>query len=336
MLWVVTGASGHIGANLVRLLLGRREAVRAVVHHSTTALNGLAVEQVRGDVGDVESLKLAFRDADVVVNLAGRISIARHAEHQVDPINVVGTRNVVEACQQAGVRRLVHFSSIHAIAELSPGASTDESSPLVDGKNVAAYDRSKARGELAVVEAIRSGLDAVVLAPTAVVGPYDFGPSYFGKVLLSMSRRRIPVLISGGFDWVDVRDVAEGAIRAATIASVSHKYILGGHWHSIMEVSRMVSGVTGVPAASLAAPRSVARVCGSLTEEFCSLTGRQALFTACAVDALAQHPRVSHEKASGELGYSPRPLEETLKDTCDWFRENGCLPAAPNKVRTRD
>lgn len=336
MLWVVTGASGHIGANLVRLLLQHGESVRAVVHRNTVALEGMSPEKVFGDVCDVESLEKAFRNADVVVNLAGRISIARHAEREVNPVNVVGTGNVVEAARQCSVRRLVHFSSIHAIADLPADEVTDEDSPLVSGDRVAAYDSSKAWGELTVMEAIRDGFDAVVVAPTAVVGPYDFGPSHFGNVLLGMARRRIPVLVGGGFDWVDVRDVAEAAIRAGTASSVSRKYMLSGHWHSVMDVSRMASRYTGIPAASLAAPRPLARLCGSITETMCGLTGKQPLFTACAVDALAQHPRVSHDKASRELGYSPRPLEETLKDTYDWFRDNGYLPVSRNKVRTQN
>lgn len=333
MLWVVTGASGHIGANLVRLLLRRGESVRAVVHRNTAALEGLALEQVVGNVGDLESLEASFRGADVVVNLAARISIAKHAEHLVDPVNVTGTRNVVEACRRTDVRRLVHFSSIHAMVEPPLGGSTDEDGPLVSGDGVAAYDRSKAQGELIVREAVRAGLDAVVLSPTAVVGPCDFGPSYFGKVLLRMARRRMSVLVRGGFDWVDVRDVAEAAVHAAMTREVSRKYVLSGHWHSVMEVSWMASRLTGVPSASFAAPLPLARLCGSLAEGFCNLTGREALFTACAIDALAQHPLVSHEKAALELGYSPRPFQETLADTYDWFEENGYLTAGRNEVR---
>jgi len=331
--WVVTGASGHIGANLVRLLLHRGETVRALVHRNTAALDGLAVEQVHADVRDEESLVAAFEGADIVVNLAARISIARHAEREVDPINVVGTGNVVRVCRQCSVRRLVHFSSIHAMAESPTGAVTDENSPLVGDDQGAAYDRSKARGESCVLEAIKDGLDAVVLAPTAVVGPYDYGPSHFGNVLLSLAHRRRPVLVDGGFDWVDVRDVVEAAVCAATTRDVSRKYILSGHWHSVMEVARMASRFTGVPAALFAAPRPLARVCGSITETMCGLTGKQPLFTACAVDALAQHPRVSHERAALELGYSPRPLEETLADTYDWFRDNGYLSRGRSTMR---
>jgi len=323
VLWVVTGAAGHIGANLVRLLLDRGETVRAVVHHNTAALEGLEVETVSADVGDPESLREAFRDADIVVNLAARISISRNAGEVVDPVNVAGTRNVVQACLECGVLRLVHFSSIHAIAHPAAGEVTDERSPLVSGRNVAAYDRSKAEGERVVLKAADNGLDAVILAPTAVVGPYDFAPSYFGRVLLGLARRRMPVLVSGGFDWVDVRDVAAATLRAALAEQSSGKYLLSGHWHSIMEVSRMAGTITGSPAASFAAPMPLARFCGGAVEQMCKLTGRQPLFTACAIDALSQHPRVSHARAAAELGYAPRPFAETLADTYVWFSDNG-------------
>lgn len=325
MLWVVTGAAGHIGANFVRLLLRHGESVRAIVHRNAVALEHLAVSTIPADVGDSESLEAAFFGADIVVNLAARISISRHAQQIVDPVNVTGTKNVVQACVQCGVRRLVHFSSIHAIAQPPAGQVTDETSPLVTGRRLAAYDWSKAEGERVVLEAARNGLDAVILAPTAVVGPYDFGSSYFGRVLLGLARRRMPVLVAGGFDWVDARDIAEATLRAAASERPSGKYLLSGHWHSIMEVARMASRATGLPAASLAAPMPIARVCGSLVERMCDLTGRQPLFTACAIDALAQHPRVSHERAAAELGYVSRPLEETLADTYDWFRQNGYL-----------
>lgn len=323
MLWVVTGAAGHIGANLVRSLLDRGETVRAVIHRNAAALEGLGVETVSGDVGDPESLKEAFRDAGIVVNLAARISISRDAGNVVDPVNVAGTRNVVRVCLERGGLRLVHFSSIHAIAQPSAGEVTDENSPLVVGRRAPAYDRSKAQGERVVLEAVGNGLNAVILAPTAVVGPYDFGPSYFGRVLLGLARRRMPVLVRGGFDWVDVRDIVEATLRVALAEQPSVKYLLSGHWHSIMEVSRMAGRITGLPAASFAAPMPIARVCGSAVEQMCKLTGRPPLFTACAIDALSQHPRVSHERAAAELGYAPRPFAETLADAYSWFKANG-------------
>ena len=216
MICVVTGASGHVGANLVRGLLRRGDRVRALVHVDTAALSGLQVDLVRGDVCDPSSLRAAFEGADVVYHLAARIAISPDTESLVESVNVAGTRNVVQACLDCRVRRLVHFSSIHAIAEAPAGCPADESVSLVAASSCPSYDGSKAEGERFVIDMLQAGLDAVVVAPTAVVGPYDYRPSYFGRVLLLLATGRLRVLVRGGFNWVDARDVAELDATATT------------------------------------------------------------------------------------------------------------------------
>ena len=230
MIVAVTGATGHIGVNLVRALLKEKRQVRALVHSNRQGLDGLDVELVQGDVGDPYSLYRAFAGADVVYHLAAIISLSMNDWPAVEAVNVIGTRNVVEACLKCGVRRLVHFSSVHALVQEPFHIPVDELRPLVDNQGCPPYDRSKAAGEREVRQGIEQGLDAVILNPTAVIGPYDYRLSHFGEALLAMARGKLPALVQGGFNWVDVRDVVAGAISAEERAPIGAKYLFSGNY----------------------------------------------------------------------------------------------------------
>ncbi len=323
---VVTGASGHIGANLVRSLVERGDGVRALIHMDETAIAGQSVDLFRGDVENVDSLLRAFDGADVVYHLAGRISVSYRRQPEIDAINVNGTRNVVQACRSCGVPRLVHFSSIHASVSPAAGLAVDENTPLVVGDGHPPYDYSKACGERIVCEAVGKGLNAIIVAPTAVVGPHDYRPSFFGRVLLSLARRQTPVLVSGGYDWVDVRDVVSATLSAADTAAPGSKYLLSGHWCSVMEVARTACEILGYNAPRFAAPLQIARACGPLAEYISRVIGRTPVFTRYSMEALASHRLVSHDKATRELGYQPRAFRQTLYDTLLWFEQQGLLP----------
>ena len=179
---VLTGATGHLGANLTRALLEGEHSVRAVVRDDTRAIDGLDVERVEGDVLDRGSLERAFRSADVVFHLAAKVSVGHEPYEELHRLNVVGPQNVVEACRTAGVRRLVHFSSIHAFSPFPADGEIDESRALADPDDATmpSYDRTKSAGQRAVLAAVEQGLDAVIVNPTAVIGPNDFKPSPLG------------------------------------------------------------------------------------------------------------------------------------------------------------
>ncbi|MCA9696930.1 MAG: NAD-dependent epimerase/dehydratase family protein, partial [Myxococcales bacterium] len=210
---VVTGANGHLGANVVRALIERGDRVKVLVHRSSAALAelGNAVELVDGSVIEPASLRAAFTGADRVYHLAAVISLAGDGDGRMERVNVGGTAHVAQACREASVERLVHVSSVHAYAQDPLDAILDETRPQVaaGGAGVSAYDRSKARSEAIVREA---GLDAVIVNPTGVLGPVDFGPSRMGKLICDLAGGRMPALLEGGFDFVDVRDVATGVL----------------------------------------------------------------------------------------------------------------------------
>jgi len=320
---VVTGAAGHAGANLVRALVQGRP-VRALVHLDRKALEGLDIEVVTGDICDPDSLLKAFAGAEVVYHLAARISIAKESWSRLEAVNVIGTRNVVEACLRCGVRRLVHFSSIHTIADTTD-IPVDESDPLVESRRYSPYDRSKAAAEREVRQGIERGLGAIIISPTAIIGPHDYKPSHFGEALLRLANGQLPALVAGGFDWVDVRDVVQGAMRAEERAPVGAKYILSGHWLSLREVAKMTEQITGVKAPASVCPMWLARIGAPFITAFDLLARRRPLYTSISLQALRGHRQISHQKATRELDYQPRPFWETLIDTLKWFEAAGKL-----------
>jgi dihydroflavonol-4-reductase len=328
---VVTGAAGHVGANLVPALLARGRPVRVLAHKDRRAFEGLGVEVVPGDIRDLDSLLEAFKDAEVVYHLAAYISLSRDEWPLLEAVNITGTSNVVEACLRCGVRRLVHFSTIHTIAQPTADVSIDESDSLVDSRRYPPYDRSKAAAEREVRRGIEEGLEAVIVSPTGIIGPNDYKPSHFGEALLRLANGRLPSLVSGGFNWVDVRDVVRGAMRAEEIAPSGAKYILSGHWVSMLELARMVEQLTGVAAPGFVCPMWLARVGAPFVSSFDRLSGRRPLYTSVSLQALRDNRKISHQRATEELGYQPRPFKETLIDTLRWFEENGQL-ICPRKL----
>ena len=323
MITAVTGASGHLGGNLVRALIAEGRAVRALVHRDAQALAGLHVELVKGDLSDPGSLDGLMRGVDAVFHLAGRISIAGSEAGLVERTNIEGTRNIIDACLRNGVRRLVHCSSIHAFAD-KPEGVLDETHHLALAGG-AAYDRSKAMGQSEVLQAVKRGLDAVIINPTAVIGPFDFAPSRMGRVLLGIARGSLPLLIDGGYDWVDARDVAAGAIAAEKRGRRGESYLLSGHWVHLRDVSAEISTVIGRRTPGGAAPLWLAMPASYAALAWGRMLGKSPLFTPTAIRTLRSHRSISHEKASAELGYAPRPFTDTIRDTLEWFRAAGKL-----------
>ncbi|MCC6808766.1 MAG: NAD-dependent epimerase/dehydratase family protein [Deltaproteobacteria bacterium] len=325
---VVTGATGHVGANLVRHLLAAGHRVRAVVHNETRALAGLDVEIVKGDVRDRASLDAAFTGADVVYHLAACISIIGEQRGRVRAINVEGVRNAAEAARAQGVRRFVHCSSIHAFALADLDGVVDEASPRSLAAHHPAYDRSKAEGERALQESIDRGLDAVVCHPTGIIGPNDFGPSRMGRFLLALSKREMPALVAGGFDWVDVRDVVEGLVRAGEQGDKGEHFIFGGGHCSMRDMAALWQTISAVRAPRFVAPLALAGIGALFTTAYGRITLKEPLFTNDALAAMRFAGKVSAEHAKRRLGFSPRPLVATLTDTHAWFREHRLIDGA--------
>ncbi len=324
---VVTWATGHIGNVLVRELLERDEKVRTVIppFEDITLLEGLDVEKVEADVRDVDSLLRAFRGADVVYHLAGIISILPGKTKLLHQVNVMGTHNVVEACLKSQVRRLIYTSSIHAVAEPPYGTVITETMPFDPDGAIGKYGKSKAQATLEVMEGVKKGLDAVVVCPTGVIGPYDFKLSEMGQLSLDIARGKLHLYVDGAYDFVDVRDVVTGLILASEKGQTGESYILSGERITVAQLMLILEGVTGVKTSHFKMPLGLAKAMAIFTSPYYSLTKTKPRFTPDSLRILRSNSFISSEKASHQLGYSHRPIRETIVDTIQWFKERGML-----------
>jgi dihydroflavonol-4-reductase len=321
---LVTGATGHIGNVLIRKLLGQGEKVRALVWRGedTMPIKDLDVEQVEGDILDTASLEPAMRGVETVYHLAGIISIMPGRNPFIWRVNVEGTRNVLEAARRASVRRLVYTSSIHAIAHSPHGVAMDESLGFDQNNPYGEYDRSKAAASLEVQKAATEGLDAVIVCPTGVIGPYDFRGSELGEVIRSASEARTMFYVEGAYDFVDVRDVADGLIAAHAYGRRGESYILGGQILSVRYLLETVREVTGKAFASIKIPFSLAEFAARFTPWYYQRTKAKPRFTPYSLEVLQSNSNISHAKAARELDYQSRPAMETIADTVRWLFEN--------------
>ncbi len=210
----VTGASGHVGNVLCRELIKQGHRVRALIHHDTDDLGSIGVEMVQGDLMDINSLEKLCMDCEVVYHLAAKISIDEKEKDLVHLTNVTGTQNLIKAAIKTGIKKFIHFSTIHALDPFPLDEKLNETRPFISHTHMI-YEQSKTESERLVLEAVQKGLDAVIITPTAIIGPYDYKPSYLGQALIKMYTNSLPMLVPGGYDWVDVRDVVDCAIAAA-------------------------------------------------------------------------------------------------------------------------
>ena len=333
---VVTGATGHLGNVLVRELLERGNTVRAVVQPGDdgAVLATLPVRKIHADIRDRAALRKAFTGASRVFHLAGLVSITWAQRAQMYEVNVGGTQAVISACQGAWVTRLVHMGSVHALAEPRSGV-LDETAGFDATRVTGAYAKTKAEACAEVQRVAREGdLDAVMVLPTGVVGPSDVRISEVGQLLLDLEAGRVPFLLAGGHDWIDVRDVARGTALAAEHGQSGEAYLLGSERLTLLDIAEMVSRETGAPLPRLL-PVWLARALALPAPLLEAFTHRRALLTSYAVHALTVPFTVSHEKARRELGLTPGPVRQALKDALSWHRAHGAGRRVPGPGRLR-
>jgi dihydroflavonol-4-reductase len=319
----LTGASGHIGANLCRKLLDENHDLKVLTNQFTDSLKGLNLQTVKGNLLDPASIEELAQGADVFIHLAATISI--NGNQSVLDSNVKGTKHVIDAVRSFHVKRLIHFSSIHALVQQPFDQPLDEERPLAVSDHVI-YNRSKALAEELVLRAVEAGLDAVIINPTSVMGPNDFKPSLLGQAIIQLCRGKIPALIPGGYDWVDVRDIVDGTISAIERGRTGQSYLLSGHYKTLSELYRQIVDIRGKHKKLPVMPFWLAEIGVPFLKAWARITGNNPLYTRESVEILkTAHNNISHQKAEDELGYKPRPFEETLRDTINWFMENNYL-----------
>jgi dihydroflavonol-4-reductase len=321
----ITGASGHVGNVLCRTLIKQGHKVRVLLHEDLDDLESMDVEIVRGNILDINALETLCKGREVVFHLAAIVSLGNRERDLVYATNVTGTKNLVSACIHQKVRRMIHFSSIHVMDSIPLHEALNESRAYMSSIHWV-YENSKMQAEKYVLSVTEDDLETVVINPTAIVGPFDFKPSYFGEALIRLYNNTIPMLVPGGYDIVDVRDVVEGAIFAMQKGRPGERYILSGKWIGLKQLSAMIGNISGSKTPATVVPLLLAKIGLPFIRVFAYIKNEHPLYTSNTLEILKHsHRNISSKKANLKLGYKSRPLKDTLKDTFDWFKQKEML-----------
>jgi dihydroflavonol-4-reductase len=321
MLYLVTGATGLVGNNVARLLLARGDRVRVLTRATSDPrpLAGLDLEIVKGDVRDAASVDEAVRGVDRVVHAAAYVHIGWTQLELSRAINVGGTANVAASTRRAGAR-LVHVSSVDAMGLSPHGQPSDEETPVAGGV-LCPYVVTKREAEQVVSAEVAQGLEATIVNPAYMIGPWDWKPSS-GRMLLEVARNRGLVAPLGTNNFCDVRDVAEGILSAADRGATGRRYILGGERLSYFQAWRVFAKVTRALPPLLPAGPLVRRAAGGCGDLWTRLTGREPDVNSAATAIAAQSRNFVSSRAERELGYHARPLSEAAEAAWEWFRQH--------------
>jgi len=318
----VTGANGHLGNVVCRKLLEAGYRVKALYHSTNEGLLNLPLKLIQGDVLNPEDLNRLLTGCEAVIHCAGIISINGDPDGRVFLTNTEGPRNVLKASLANGVKRIIHISSVHAVTELPHTMPYDESRPY-KRESDPVYDQSKAMGEQILLEGSKdTALELIILRPSSIVGPYDFKPSLLGAALLDFYQQKIPFLPEGGYDFTDVRDVAGAVVNAIHMGRNGQAYVLSGKYYNFSEFAEIIRQVTGKKVPKKVIPYRWLKALLPLVTLYAKVSHSLPAFTKESIDAIFHgHPRMDSSKATHELQYSFRPLEQSLRDFYDWQKE---------------
>ncbi len=323
--YIITGAAGHLGSTILRRLQNTDCHVTALIlPREQPVVAGENIRYVRGDVCRPETLDALFDPGDAgdtaVIHAAGLVSISRWADERMYEVNVEGTRNMLRVSGEKGVGRFVYVSSVHAIPELPGGAVMSEverfSADAVDD----GYAKTKALASQLALDCAAEGLPAMVVHPSGIIGPYDDGHNHLVQLVRDYMEGRMSVCVKGGYDFADVRDVARGCLLAAEKGRAGQCYILSGQYLSVRELLCRAGELRGKRPPRMV-PMALARLAAPLIEGWAKRRGKRPLYTRYSLYALTSNSRFSNQKARSELGYCPRSIDETIRDTVRWLEK---------------
>ena len=324
---LITGSSGHVGSNLIRELSKQDYKIRCIDFDGDyRAYEGFDVEVIKGDITNKESLHSVFKNVDIVFHTAALINLDRRYEKQIRQVNVEGTRNVCEAAVKAGVKKLIHFSSVDAFYRFPIEEPLLESRSLIDDPNAVPYDLSKADGQKIVLKFCEKDLDASIIHPTSIAGPNDFKPGLPMQEMVNLANGKRKLFPNWGYNFVDVRDLCITAISAVKLGRTGQNYIVGGEYHLYSYIAELMKQQLGRTILLATIPNFVSYL--GLPYEYIKslITGKPRVLT---VDTLhtgkTGNKVVPSTLAREELGHNPRPLEETIYDMVSFFQKRGLI-----------
>lgn len=322
----VTGATGFVGSHVARLLREEGADLRLLVRPTSRRENiaDLKGEVVIGDLTDKASLKKGMQGCDAVFHVAADYRLWVRRPEEMYQANVEGTRALLEAAQEAGVRRLVYTSSVATMGFTGNGAPCDEDSPVSVNDMVGHYKRSKFMAEQIALESGRAGVNVVMVNPTTPVGERDIKPTPTGRIIVDFLKKKFPAYVDTGLNLVDVREVALGHLAAFERAKPGERYILGGENLTLKQVFDKLQAIAGIPGPKVKIPHAVAMLYATWDQTFTGLMlGREPRATVEAVRMGKKKMWASSAKAERDLGWKAGPVDDALARAVDWFRRNG-------------
>jgi dihydroflavonol-4-reductase len=325
----VTGGTGFIGGAVVRRLLAAGHDVHVLVRSGTNTrqLQGHSVEQVLGDLENLESLRRGMRGCDCVFHVAALYSYWGHRWEDYYRANVEGTRRVLEAACEEGVKRIVYTSSISALGLCKEGVPATEDTPSSLSDKIGFYQHSKFMAEEVVLDYASKGLPVIIVNPSSPVGLGDHKPTPTGQIVVDFLKGRMFGYVDTGLNIVDVEDVATGHLLAAEHGRIGEKYILGGENLTLKQILDLLSEVSGRPQVRLRIPHWVAQAWSYVDVTLARLRPHHIpAATPEKVRLSRRYEFFDPGKAVRELGLPQTPAREALRKAVEWYRANGYAP----------
>ncbi len=322
----VTGATGFVGSHVAHLLAEQGASLRLLTRNSSRRENieGLNAELVTGDLAQPESFKSALRGCEFVFHVAADYRVWVRDPGAMYRANVEGTRSIIRAAQEAGVRRVVYTSSVATMGFTSNGQPCDENSPVALGDMIGHYKRSKFMAEQVAIEAAKAGANVVILNPTTPVGERDIKPTPTGRIIVDFLNHNFPAYVETGLNLVDVHEIARAHVASIERGRSGERYILGGEDLTLKQILDKLAAITGIPTPTVKVPHAVAMGFAVWDEFFTGrLRGREPRATIDAVRMGRKMMFASSAKAERELDYKALPVEAALERAVNWFRDHG-------------
>jgi len=322
----VTGATGFVGSHVARALSQQGADLRLLVRRTspTDLIEGLGADLVTGDLRKPESLRPAMQGCELVFHVAADYRLWIPDPDEMYRANVEGTRAMIRAAQEAGVRRLVYTSTVATIGFTGNGKPADEDSPVALADMIGHYKRSKFMAEQVALEAARSGANVVVVNPTAPIGEQDIRPTPTGRIVVDFLRKKFPAYVDTGMNLVDVAEVAKGHLLAAEKGKPGERYILGGENVTLKQMLDRLAAITGLPSPKVKLPYAMALATGVVdTLVTGHLLKREPRATIDAVRMGRKKMYASSAKAERELGWKLVAVDGAMRRAVEWFRTHG-------------
>ena len=325
-LYIVTGALGHLGSTIIDKLISDNKSVRGFdlkeVKHNNLRRN---IEMIYGDITNKDDVEKLFDDIpkDVyVIHCAGIVTISSFPDKNVYNVNVNGTKNIVDCSLKHNVKRFIYVSSVHAIEEGKKGSVIKEVDKFDPNKVVGTYAKTKAIASQYVLDSVKKGLNASIVHPSGIIGPNDLGNGHLTRLFIDYLNNNLTAIVNGGYDFVDVRDVAIGTINVLYKGKKGECYILSNKYFTLKELLKIASTISGKKEIKRVLPLWFAKSTALFSELYYKIRRTPPLYTLYSMYTLNANALFSHDKATKELDYHPRKIEDTIEDMLNFIIKN--------------